>query len=298
MSPIDELGYDDGSIVIDKEAQKRVTDLQESAYKLAEKNKQLKAEVARLTAENQQLKDEAAESDEGDDEDTLLLEQKDAEVARLTAELAEHKGDGQHDHNFTYSAERDELRKAIDRVIGFLKIYPVGAHRQPGDNLDECLNILQAARSKRPVAAPQPHSPCLDCDDNGNCGPTSRSHCAPYRKYRGWKPATAAPNAPSPAQQPAYGRLISNSLVSGDGKAAAGDDLCPNPVACTGGKNFCLAVELGQKFTNCKYPEHRPTGDICECGHKMDHHVSKGARLSPRDYDYYQCPHCGKGRSG
>jgi hypothetical protein len=38
------------------------------------------------------------------------------EVERLTAELAEHKGDGKHDHNFTYTAERESLRHENERL--------------------------------------------------------------------------------------------------------------------------------------------------------------------------------------
>ena len=48
----------------------------------------------------------------------------------------------------TAEADIANLTNAIDRVIGFLKIYPIGAHRRPGDNLDVCLNILQAELAK------------------------------------------------------------------------------------------------------------------------------------------------------
>jgi septal ring factor EnvC (AmiA/AmiB activator) len=39
-----------------------------------------------------------------------------AEVAKLAEELAVHRGDGKHDHNFTYTAERDALRKEVARL--------------------------------------------------------------------------------------------------------------------------------------------------------------------------------------
>ena len=48
------------------------------------------------------------------------------------------------------STEADvaNLTDAIGRVVGFLKIYPIGTSRRPGDNLDLCLDILQSELAK------------------------------------------------------------------------------------------------------------------------------------------------------
>jgi len=84
-------------------------------------------------------------------------------------------------------------------------------------------------------------------------------------------------------------------LGGGDGKAGSFDGK-----KCTldGGPDACVSDHCIPYCPKLKEERNLGAADICECGHVMDHYVSKGDRLSPRDYDYYQCPHCGKGRSG
>lgn len=88
--------------------------------RLEKENAALKAEVARLNGMVDDLRRCASVDQCWESWRAEALKYK-AEVARLTEELAIHKGDGKHDHNFTYTAERESLRKEVARLNDMLR---------------------------------------------------------------------------------------------------------------------------------------------------------------------------------